>query len=819
MKMRFSIIRLTIRSIRTFSGRYLALLLIVALSVGFFSGLKITKDAMVNTGNEFLEELNLYDFRLYSTLGFTKEDVNEFSKLSGVEIAEGSNSLDVMIEYAENIRPIKIMGLPNKINIPELVAGRFPLKETECLADDEKFNQEDIGTTIYISHKNNDSAMPQIKGDAFTIVGLVNSPLYLHIDRGTTNIYSGALYSYIYVPDNCFESTVYTEINVVLDKTAKIYSNEYGDLINKYEDDIDDLCTNLADKRYENLLADYNLTPEFAALFGLNKPETYVLTRNENVGYVSFENDTSIISGIANIFPIFFILIAMLVCITTMTRMVDEERTQIGILKAMGFSDVSIMAKYLIYAGSATVIGWIIGFFTCTWGLPQIFWFAYSSLYDFAPLSYLFSPKLALVTLTVSLIGILGSAIVSCRKELMSVPANLIRPRVAKSGKRILLERISPFWSKLTFLQKITLRNMFRYKQRLIMMLVGIGCCSGLVLTGFGVRDSMINISSLQFDTIQKYDIEASFKTENEKVIFEKLENIEDIDVYYPACVKVVDLLSDETMNSVNYMSFNDISGLSDFWDFQRNGEQISFPQNGEAIVNVKVAEKLGLKIGDIVEVRTAEMGTCEFIISDIFDNYIYNFIITSSDTYTDAFGQWNANTALISVNTNIEQTVQNLMDIKEITSVFQLSSTKATVDDALSCLNYIIWLIVLFSGALAFIVIFNLTNINLAERNREIATVQVLGFYPKETESYVLKENLILSVLASFIGLPLGTVFHNIVMNLIIVDTLAFNIDISLISYLLAVICTILFAIIVNLFMRRQITKIHMAESLKAVE
>ncbi|MGN1085168.1 MAG: ABC transporter permease [Lachnospiraceae bacterium] len=212
-------------------------------------------------------------------------------------------------------------------------------------------------------------------------------------------------------------------------------------------------------------------------------------------------------------------------------------------------------------------------------------------------------------------------------------------------------------------------------------------------------------------------------------------------------------------------------------------------------------------------------MRTCTVTVSGIFDNYIYNYVMVSADTYADAFGEWEANTVLVSVDGVTEEAAKTLTEMSEITSVSQLSFTRDNVDRALSCLHYIICMVVLFSGALAFIVIFNLTNINLAERSREIATVQVLGFYPKETENYVLRENLVLSVLASFIGMPLGTLFHRIVMSMIRIDSITFLVRIAPLSYVMAFFCTVLFAFIVNLFMKRQIDKIHMTESLKAVE
>ena len=810
---------MTGRSIRAFFGRYVALLLIVALSAGFFAGLKVTKDAMTNTGDLFLTEQKLYDFRMYSTLGFTEEDVERFSDLPGVCMAEGTKTMDAMLYYGGKDLPFTLLALPEQINLPSLTAGRLPETETECLADDERFTEADLGKTISLAGENEESVTKGLHNTEFTIVGLVDSPLYIGLDRGSTGIGSGVVYGFLYLTEDNFTGEVYTEVDIVLSEKAAIYSEEYDTIIEQAKDNITERCKELAEERYESLLAAHGLTPELGAQFGINAPSVYVLTRSENAGYVNFKNDTAIVSGIANLFPIFFILIAMLVCMTTMTRMVDEERTQIGVLKALGYSNGAIMAKYLLYAGSATVIGWTIGFFLCTWGLPQIFWFAYNALYDFAPLSYLFSPLLAGITLLVSLLGILGSTFLSCRKELQSVPAKLIRPRTAKNGKRILLERLTFLWEHLSFLQKITLRNMFRYKRRLIMMLFGISCCAGLVVTGFGVRDSMTRIGSMQYEEVQNYDLEVSFAAGDEAEVLNCMKEVNGVQESIPASFHRVELMGEEVLNSVTLMSFRDKDRLSGFWDFHSGNEKLAYPEKGEALINTKAADRLGLSVGDRVTIRTTDMQSASVTVSGVFDNYIYNYILISEDTYTENFGEWEANKYLLSVDGDAEEISKDLIEEEKITSVAQLSTTRENVESALECLDYIILMVVLFSGALAFVVIYNLTNINIAERSREIATVQVLGFYPKETESYVLRENLVLSIVASFIGLPLGVLFHRAVMSFISIDLLDYPLLIKPESYGMALICTVLFACVVNLFMKRQIAKIPMAESLKAVE
>lgn len=838
MPMNFSVLKLTRRSIRSSFGRFAALLLIVTLSVGFFSGLKITKTAMAETCSDYLAEHNFYDYRLLSTIGFTGDDEKEFKGLSSVENAEGGKSLDALISYDGKTAAYKMIAMPKYINLPALVSGKLPGAENECLVDARLFGEDSIGKTIQLSNENTDDTVNAVKTKEYTIVGTASSPLYLGNNRGTAKIGSGSLEGFIYIQPENFTGEYFTELYITLRETIAAYSEDYDSLIRKTKSEIGDTFQKAVENRaYKELGVSKEDLALLASLYGIDSaaleeelrnkmdfenPATYILTRDTNLGYLSFESDTSIISGIANILPIFFIVIAMLVCITTMTRMVDEERTQIGVLKAMGNSNGVISGKYLLYAGTATVIGWAAGYFIGTFGIPKIFWFAYSSLYDFAPVKYVFNPYLAVLTFAVAMLGILGSVLFSCFRELYSNPANLIRPLPAASGRRILLERVTFFWKKLSFLKKVTLRNMFRYKKRLFMMLIGVSCCAGLVLTAFGVRDSMVNIASLQYDNIQKYQTEVSF---SDSEALEQLNDTEEIKDYITCQVLRVELSAEEadTLGAVNYYSFDDISRISDFWSFKNGKTDIAFPQADSffkpVIISKGIADKMGLSVGSELQIKNSDNKAFLVTVNGIFDNYIDNFIIANAQNQPSAFEKWQENTALVHVADESDAFSEKLMDIQGVNGVKQLSATRNSVDMALGSLNYIIWLIVVFSGLLEFVVIFNLTNINIAERRREIATVQVLGFYPKEQNSYVLRENLVLSVISSIIGLPLGIVFHNTVMKLIVIDRISFNLHIEPLSFGIALICTILFAVFVNQFMKRQIDRIPMAESLKAVE
>lgn len=809
-------LKMTVRSIRVSIGRFAALFLIVALSVGFFAGLNLTKSDMQKTLDVYFEEQHMYDFRLISTLGFTEDDEESFANLDGISSAEGSKSADLLMEFDGNSLPYTVLSIPENVNKISVVSGQMPKESEECVADADVFDENDIGRQItVVSGDDGDSAALEHK--SYTIVGIAESPLYIGLDRGTTSLAGGRPKGFIYLKPEEFTSEYYMDIYLTLRESAAVYSDKYNELIERFKDDVTFLCENSAQNRYENLLEESGLTEETAEISGVSKPNTYVLTRSENAGYVSFESDTSIVSSIANVFPVFFIMVAMLVCITTMSRMVIEERTQIGVLKAMGFSNAGIIGKYLLYVGSAALLGWAVGYFLGTWAIPQVFWFAYNAIYDFSSLSYYYNPWIMCGTLLVSLLGTLGSTLYACRISLQSVPAKLIRPKAPKSGKRIFLERIGFIWNRLPFLHKVTIRNIFRYKSRFFMMIIGISGCTALLVTGFGVRDSLLPTGEIQYGEILKYDIKADFveSQQTEGSILDEIDNIKD---YLLLGEETVDLLYEDDVRTVRLLSF-DTDDVSGYISLSDGSEKFNVPPKDEVLLSRQAADKLGVMKGDTVKLRNSDREICELSVAGIFDNYIDNYAVVSAETYREYMGEWNPKNAFVIAENETETLANTLLSSEAISGITVMSDKKDAIDNSLSCLNYIIFLIIFFAGALAFVVIYNLTNINLAECSREIATVKVLGFYPKETGAYILRENLILSCLAGLVGLPLGVLLHKFVLYMIDIDGLLFPVHIKGISYLTAFVLTVLFAVLVNQYMKRKVEKIHMAESLKTVE
>ena len=549
----------------------------------------------------------------------------------------------------------------------------------------------------------------------------------------------------------------------------------------------------------------------------------YVLGRDTNVGYICFESDSQIVQGVSTVFPLFFLLVAALVCMTTMTRMVDEQRTVIGTLKALGYGRGAILSKYLFYSGSAALLGALIGFFGGSYIFPKIIWMTYGMMYGFAPIPYVLSPLLGSLSVGAALLCSMGATWLSCGAELADVPAQLIRPKAPKPGRRILLERVGFIWRRLSFLTKVALRNTFRYKKRLLMMIVGISGCTALMVTGLGINDSIANLPDDQFGKIMVYDASVGFIDPQDSQAQADFRNEMDTELSDALFVYEgsADVAFGTQTRSVNII-ISDRTDISDFIRLHSGETALDFPNEGECIVNTGLAQRLGAQVGDTLTVYNAQMERMTLHLSGIFDNYVYNYLIVDSASVA---GQWasvpECNTAFVNFaeGQDAGETGAHIAGLETVSNVSVSAEVRGRFENMMSSLNAIVVMVILCAAALAFIVLFNLTNINITERIREIATVKVLGFTLRETAAYVLSENFALSALAALVGLPLGKLLHSFVMTQIRVDLVVFDVRVLPLSYGLAVALTLLFAALVNAAMLRRINRIPMAESLKTVE
>ena len=554
----------------------------------------------------------------------------------------------------------------------------------------------------------------------------------------------------------------------------------------------------------------------------LNEASVYILDRSSNIGYGSLDSSSDIVYGVSKVFPAFFLLVAALVCITTMTRMIDEERTQIGTLKALGYSNGAIISKYLFYAGSGAIVGCGLGVMVGSVAFPTILWEAYKiMLYIIPGIVLEFNWALCLIVVTAYTAVMLLVTWYCCRRTLKEEPAELIRPKAPDAGKKIFLEYL-PFWSKISFLNKVTIRNIFRYKQRLAMMLVGIGGCTALLLTGFGLRDSIVNVVDFQFENVTVYDITVYFssgQTQEQQDRFVKLTEdcTENVMFYNQTSVELE--FGDQTKEIYLMTAGNEVQ---DFVKFQCGEEPLSMPGTNEVLLTVGVAEAMGIQTGDQVIMRNADMEELELTVSGIYDNHVYNYAVVTPATIERQWGRTpEEQMALVQVaeDQDIYAASTVITDLSGVQNVTISQDLASMVGSMMEALDLVVWVIVFCAGLLAVTVLYNLTNININERIREIATIKVLGFNASETAAYVFKENLALTVIGAATGLGLGYLLLLFVMSQIKIDFVWFKSTIMLPSYIWAVALTLLAACFVNFVFYFKLDKINMAEALKSVE
>jgi len=552
-------------------------------------------------------------------------------------------------------------------------------------------------------------------------------------------------------------------------ENAKIEIEKSKTELEKGEKELEEKQEEFKDKIAD---AESKLIDSREKIANIENPTWYVLDRYSNTGYNSFIQDTESIENISKVFPIVFFMVALLISLTSMTRMVEEQRTQIGTLKALGYNKLQIASKYVIYAGLACVIGGVLGMSVGFVLLPQIIWTMYQMMYQMTDNIHIsFNIIIGGMGLLLICVCIIGATIYAVLKELVQTPSTLMRPKAPKMGKRVLLEKIPFIWKRLSFSQKVTVRNIFRYKKRFLMTIIGILGCTALIVVGFGVRDSIRCIMPNQFEKVfnydmqiglkngledeqkQKYIISLQEKTELEKVvetymtsnIAKNQENEEDVQIIVPKEPKDLD----------------EVINLTDV----KTGEKVQLEENAICLTD-KVAELLNVKQGDTITLKDSKDKERQVKISNIVENYVYHYVYMSRITYENLYGEnYNTNMLFTKNNNLSEEQETNLateiMNQSEVASISRNSSIMNLLDDTMKSLNYVVIILIVSAGLLAFVVLYNLSNVNISERIRELATIKVLGFYDKEVYSYVTRETVILTAIGIVLGL-IGGYFLN---------------------------------------------------------
>lgn len=550
----------------------------------------------------------------------------------------------------------------------------------------------------------------------------------------------------------------------------------------------------------------------------LEKPEWYVLDLDSNLGYYQFSQDSERIAKIAKVFPVLFYLVAILVSLTTMTRMVEEERSELGTLKSLGYEDNQILFKYMLYALLASVIGSILGVIIGTKTIPKIIYGMYCLMYTLGE----FVSKVDLVSYLIGTFIAIGcimlSTYLAVKKSLKEVPAELLRPKSPKAGKRVLLERIPFIWNRLSFSRKVTVRNVFRYKKRFLMTILGISGCTGLIIAGFGLQDCIIDMVPNQYEKIFSYDLEITFDKDNKNINkdYEEISKFKEFSKTLKADKDSIELTNIDTNQTIQIIiPFED---YKDFIQIKNRRTNEYYDLNDKVIVSEKLYKLLKLKNDDELDIKLND-NTYKTKVGGSTENYIMHYIYMSKKEYnSDSF-----NTMFVKIN-NLTEESRNALSkkLKEYDSVSKLtynSLSRSIFDDAMKNLGSITIILIVSAGLLAFVVLYNLSNINISERKRELASIKVLGFYDSEVYKYVSRENTILTVIGMTFGCLIGYVLTMYLIKTCEFDITMFSPKISIYSYIYSLLITLGFTILVNIATYFALKKIKMVESLKSVE
>ncbi len=1042
----------SLKQIKNTRRRFISILVMALLGVGFFAGLYATGPDIRESLDNYLDNTNMYDINIVSTLGLTNEDVEQLNKIEDIEKAYGIKSKDIEITINEKEYVAELIDYNEEINKPILISGRLPQDNSECVMEKRFFNtyQCNIEDKIMIQDEENN-----FEEDKLTIVGVIESPLYISSNRGTTKLGSGTINCIVYTYDN-FNLDYYSSMGIKVEnaKQLKTDTKQYDEIITNVKDKIEAIKEERQNARYNELIEnateeldeakkkfsgeeekgekelskaeakiedgkkqienakiqlekskkkliqnktraqkefkkaqekiniakievndakkkletakeEYNTkkaqvdkgideinqnitnlenqkkylesinvdtTKIIAAINDLQKQKAniqielqkgkkeiedaekqienaqkqietnqkllnnkknstnkkleqaqvqinqaekkieqnekeitdaveklekskkefnekikeaqkklddsqkeidkievakwYILDRNDNTGYDSVIQAITSITNLSKVFPVVFYIIAILISLTSMTRMVEEERIEIGTLKALGYTNAKIMFKYILYAVLASVIGGAIGMYIGFKVLPNIIWMMYSLLYYLPSFEAKFRFIYGLIGIVIAFICIGGATFIVSHKELKNMPSVLMRPKAPKNGKRVILERIAFLWRRLKFSQKVTIRNLFRYKKRVTMTIIGIAGCTALVLAGFGLRDSIVDIVHNQYEEINQYDISVTINTneDNSKLmdylkkddrVKENVEtNMQTGKLKFNGEKKDIKLTIPEEKEA-----FYKVINLID----KKTKEKVELSDDG-IIVTDKLAGLIDANVGDIVTIIDNNDIEYSLKIDGIVENYVDHYVYLSKDLYEKEMNQ-TYETNMLLINTGDiseeekEELTSNIVYYKEVSAINLVSNLITIVEDMLSSLDYVVIVLIVSAALLAFVVLYNLANVNISERKREIATLKVLGFYDNEVDNYINKESIILTIIGIGLGLIAGYFLTSFLITTCEIEMLRFVRKIAISSYIYAIIITSVFTFIVNKIIHFILKKIDMIDSLKSIE
>lgn len=821
---------------RTFT-KFLSIFAICALGVAFFAGIRATSPDMKEAGDRLYNTYNLSDISVISTSGLTADNIRDLESIEGIQAVRASLFVDAMArgtgEKEKNLRlysmPIKLKSeyaplidlIPDygidtspeyEMNGVEIVSGRMPLNDTEIALDNtlEGSLVKQLGDEITLT----------TSGGTVTlrVVGFIRSPMYISMfERGTSSIGNGTSDGFAYASGNAISSlgtklpvmsllnTYYTRADIVISgkEGLSAYSDEYEALVNEVTDRIEDYAST-------------------------QSGTWYIQDRSGNPGYSDYSENTDRIAAVGDVFPLIFFIVAALVCLTTMTRMVEEQRIEMGTMKALGYGGWQIAMKYAVYAMSACISGGVVGAIIGFKLFPYVIMKGYSIMYYLGKLETPYRADIAFMAIAAMAVCTAAATFSACYASLKEVPATLMRPKAPKAGRRVLLEKIPFIWKKLSFTSKVTVRNLFRYKKRFFMSVIGIAGSGALLVTAFGLNDSIFGIIEKQFGDIWQMDVQAyvyeAMPLADMQELLGKNPANDDFDsVMFCLDSQMECKNGGRSQSGVHLLGVESAGSMAGRINLHNGGAPVTLDDSG-VVVTAKLAETLSIKAGDEINMRTG--GEDHFMrVIGVADNYVYHYVYITAAYYETVFGkamQYNGFMGNLKdglTDETMDAMSTQLLSDSRMYTVRTIESIYASVRDSLSILNYVVLVLILGSGMLTFVVMLNLTNINIGERMRELATLRVLGFYDKEMYAYIFRENNALSVIGAFVGLVFGKIMHLFVIRTCEVDMVMFVRSAKPLSYVYAFALTIVFSLIVNLLMRPKVRAIDMVESLKSAE
>lgn len=809
--------------------RFCSILIITALGVMMLSGLKAACDDLRYSADQFYDAQQVFDIQIVSTMGLDEDDLAALRKADGIGRAEGVYRETVYTSVKGSSQNTDVQTLGGQLNTPYLLKGRLPENEKEIAVS--KTYADDSGKTIGDTIRFHEPS--QIRS-TYTISAIAQDPSDLNNKDGAASFRSISASRYVcFIREDGISIPAYTAayVQVKGSRDMASYSDEYEALIKRTKETLEqDVKQQQEDRRYDELveqmkLAVYAIDPQAAAYVdtsSIEHPKWYIQDRSSLSSYSNIESDAASIEAVGTAFPIVFFTVAILIALTTITRMVEEERLLIGTYKALGFRNIEIMKKYLLYAGSACLLGGIIGDIGGFLLLPKFVFRIFQTLYLLPNYRLQFDAWYGIGGIALFTGGILVAVWIAVHGELKHMPAVLMRPKAPRTGARVLLERIRPLWRNLTFLNKVTARNLFRYKKRMLMTVFGIMGCSALVLCAMAINDSVSALIPRQYEHIYRYDL---MVMKDDAHVYQSLSRDDEVSECLALLVDNATIKSSGNKEErVQLMVFPEQADVASYLSLEDlDGDPVTL-EMGDVYVTQNASQVLDFSLKDTIRVQNSDFKEKRVKVTGIVQNYLGNTIYMSENTYESLFGSYRENAVLANFRGDISKQqkdsyVQKLEDREGVLSVVSTSSMQDAFETSFSLITSVVYLILAMAAALAFVVLFTLSTTNISERVRELATIKVLGFYDKEVHSYVNKETLLLTFLGILAGLPAGTILAQSLTYVLNMPSIHFAVTIRPISYLYTVILSFGFAVIVNLITNRVLNHIDMVESLKSME